>query len=269
MAEINILYAFQYMEPVIATKRFKHSEFISPGVVGSVGDVLGSVRLRQSTPSMPMRYETAFSGPNESKLGSNVQDGDSKSYTSKGGFARVVDSRLERTSFKTNHGWVYQDVRSVDKLLEPVMGSTGRADWVNRVANIYQAKITGNNFLPLPDPYGPTSMTRGSQIPRIIAVDRPVMPDLNVPTMEKEPVKESVVASICFDENGRPVIRKQTKAPPGKSETNTTPAGQPKAPTPQAPGKNAPQPPPVPTEVSYPSVPTDEDYSGISFGGAV
>lgn len=214
------------MQAIIGNHYFKNSEVIHPGNVGSVGDVIASVRLKQSAPDMKMRYDPEFSGVAETLHGSNVQDGYTYSFTSGGGPARTLDSRWERKSFKTQHGWRFQDMRMPDKSMDPVVGSTGRGSWYNKIATIYEAKVTGNNFLPLPGAFGPNAMTRGSQIPRVIAVDQPVMPDLT----DKEPqeVKEedlkdkSVVASLCFDSEGKPFLKSVRKPPPGQTQASVT-----------------------------------------------
>jgi hypothetical protein len=252
------------MQAIVGTQYFKHSQVIAPGKVGSVGDTLASVRLRQSAPDMALRYDAVFSGSAEPYYGSNVQDGFSYSFTSGGGPARTLDSRLERKSFKTNHGWVYQDMRAPDKTLEPIMGSTGRYDWYNRVANTYHAKITGDAFLPLPGPYGPTSMTRGSQTPRIIATDRPTLPDLtDKPPEEIKGLRDkTVVGSICTDSQGRPYIRAVRVAPPGQSQTTAT-TSAPMAPPPP-PASREPAPP-----AQQPTIPgsfPDIDLSGARLG---
>lgn len=222
------------MQAIVDTKYFKNTYVISPGKVGSVGDVLGSVRLKQSAPDMAMRYEKSTYGKNESRLGSNVQDGFSQSYTSGGGPSRTLDSRWTRRSFKTNHGWVHQDLRAPDKLLGERMGSTGRYDWYNRVANIYEAKRTGDMFLPLPGPYGPKSMTRGSQAPRIIALDQPTL-------AQPAAVSEmGIVGYNCTDKDGNvtftPRVAKQTptKAPPSTAPAANPPATNPPAANPPA-----------------------------------
>lgn len=218
------------MQAIVDEKYFKNTMVISPGLVGSVGDVLGSVRLRQSAPDMPMRYDATFSGPNESLVGNNVQDGYSYSYSSGGGPARTLDSNWENRSFKTNHGWVYQDLRAPDKTLTPIMGSTGRYDWYNRVANIYQSKVTGDMFLPLPNGYQPSGIPRGGQVPRVIAVDEPVAPPLTNDNWDQTKVaKGPTTVVICTDQRGQQTY----KVVPGKT------AGSGKAPPAAAPPPNA------------------------------
>lgn len=158
---------YQVMQAIVDPIYYKRTQVISPGVVGTVGDVLGSVRLKQSTPDMAMRFDSDFYGTNEERLGSNVQDGFSYSFTSGGGPPTSLQGSFATRGYKTNHGWRYQDLRAPDKNTEPLMGSTGRYNWYNKIANVYEAKRTGDLFLPLPGPFQPTSMTRGSQYPVI------------------------------------------------------------------------------------------------------
>lgn len=216
------------MQAIVDTKYFKNTYVISPGRVGSVGDVLGSVRLKQSAPDMAMRYEKSTYGKNESRLGSNVQDGFSQSYTSGGGPSRTLDSRWTRRSFKTNHGWVHQDLRAPDKLLGERMGSTGRYDWYNRVANIYEAKRTGDMFLPLPGPYGPKSMTRGSQAPRIIAQDQPTL------AQPAAVSQKGIVGYSCTDKDGNVTFTPRGAKTPTAAPATNPPSSNPPAANPPA-----------------------------------
>lgn len=212
------------MQAIVDTKYYKSTRIISPGVVGSVGDVLGSVRLRQSTPGMATRYDKAFYGKNEVRVGSNVQDGYSYSYNSGGGPSRTLDSNLERSSFKTTHGWIHQDLRAPDKSLGERMGSTGRYDWYNRVANVYEAKRTGDMFLPLPGPYGPQSMTRGSQIPRIVAQDVPTAQQLQSSSSSELQNKEKkIIGYRCTDENGQETFTPKSAVGRPASTTSSAP----------------------------------------------
>lgn len=149
--------------------RWDHSS-IRPGVVGSVGDVNMTPRLKHSHPDMPLRFERSFSGKNEAFLGSNVQNGTQKSYDSGGGPARTVDSNWGgRRRFQTRHGYVFQDVRKPDDLVVPVLGETPDYSWRNQVATSYEAKRTGELFLPLPGGYdlAQGQVPRGGAIPRV------------------------------------------------------------------------------------------------------
>lgn len=156
----------------IAFKRPLHAfdnDAIRPGVVGSVGDVLGMIRLKHSAPELPIR-KLKLSKTD----GSNVQDGQMKSFTSKGQNARVYDSNWQSgRAFKTSHGWVIDDLRAEDRLHEPWMGSGPQYSWKNKIATVYRARTTGDQFLPLPGGYNPSpgEIERGTLVPEIVAVE--------------------------------------------------------------------------------------------------
>jgi hypothetical protein len=146
------------------------SDYISPGRVGSVGDVNLQVELKKSMPGMPKRFQPWTSSKYEQRLGSNVQDGQMHSYDSGGAMARVIDENWNtRRSFKTSRGWIYQDLRAADRTIVPVFGQAPQYSWLNSVANVYNAKTNGNKFLPLPGGYSPApgDIPRGGLVPRI------------------------------------------------------------------------------------------------------
>ena len=146
------------------------NNYISPGRVGSVGDVNLQVELKRSNPDMPNRYYNWTTGKYEQRLGSNVQDGQEYSYDSGGLMARVIDENWNTNkTFKTAQGWYYQDLRPVDRTIEPVLGGMPQYSWLNSQAVVFNAKSTGNKFLPLPNGYapGPEDQPRGGLIPRI------------------------------------------------------------------------------------------------------
>lgn len=146
--------------------RWSH-DYISPGVQGPVGDVLLGVRLKQSAPDLPTRWDPAFSGKKIVALGSNISDGQSVGYCSGGGPARVFDSNWQSgRSFKTNIGWRVEDIALPDKNVEPFVRPLGDYSWRDRVATVYEALRTGDNFLPVPGPFAPA---RG-EVPRAPSV---------------------------------------------------------------------------------------------------
>ena len=147
--------------------RWDHDR-ISPGAVGSVGDVNLQSRLKRSYPDLAPYYSKFSSHKRESKFGSNVTDGSKIGYNSGGGPARVRDSNWGgRRDFKTNHGWVYQDLRAPDRNITPYLGATPGYSWQNRLATTYRALHTGDLFLPLPGEYSlsPGEIPRGGSTP--------------------------------------------------------------------------------------------------------
>jgi len=147
---------------------------IQPGPVGSVGDVNCQPRLKHSAPDLPLRYDPNFSHQNEVFLGSNVSDGQYTGYDGGGGPANTVDSNWVNKKFKTNHGWIYQDMRAPDTLHEPENTGIPQYSWHNKLATAYDAFRTGNAFMPVTGAYAqsPGEVTRGGDIPRIVGVEQ-------------------------------------------------------------------------------------------------
>lgn len=147
--------------------------YISPGLVGSVGDCLAQVRVKRSFPDAPIGWDTTFSDYRESRCGSGVQNGQSASLISGGMGAVTVDSHWAgRQSHQTKLGWIHQDISTPDKLVTPVDLPSPSYSWRNRVANVYKAKISGRNFLPLPMGFAPDpdSLPRGGLEPVITSI---------------------------------------------------------------------------------------------------
>lgn len=159
---------------MIKTRARQNHYYISPGAVGSVGDVLGQVRYKHSAPELEIRWDPEFAGKKENRVGSNVGDGQHKSYTSLGGGARVYDSNWESgRHFRVQEGWIVQNLRPEDSLVEPYVGSTGDYSWRNKLATVYEARRTGDQFLPLPGPYiqSPGEINRGGLGVRVTDIE--------------------------------------------------------------------------------------------------
>jgi len=175
------------MEPIVHKRKPTDqwlNNYISPGRIGNLGDVNLQVKLRKSMPDLPQRFSPWTAGYNEEVLGSNVQDGQMKSFDSGGLMARVIDRNWDQcTAFKVNNGWIYQDLRVPDKRIEPYLGATPQYGWLNQVASIYNAKTTGNKFLPAPGNYAaqPGDVPRGGALPKVYNTGDAV----NVPSGDK------------------------------------------------------------------------------------
>ena len=141
---------------------------IRPGPVGGVGDVNLQVKLKHSAPYLPSRYQKAFSGKNEVWSGSNVSDGQYRGYTSGGRGALTLTQPLPtRETFRTGTGWVIENLRPEDRSKEAKMVPLGQYSWEEDKARIYKAKVSGEQFLPVPNGYGKTPLSRGSANPII------------------------------------------------------------------------------------------------------
>lgn len=171
------------MEPILGlsprTDKWMNN-YISPGRVGSVGDVHMQVKLKTSMPDQAQRFSPWTSGLSEKVFGSNVQDGQLKSFDSGGLMARVIDRYWDMNSnFKICNGWIYQDLRAPDRQIEPFLGATPQYSWLNKVATVYNAKSTGNKFLPAPGEYAskPGDVPRGGSVPIRVANDLTYQPN--------------------------------------------------------------------------------------------
>lgn len=143
---------------------------IRPGPVGSVGDVNLQVKLKKSANYLPDRYQKEFSGKNEVWSGSNVSDGQWTGYTSGGRGALTTSKPLGyRSGFKTPVGYMFENVVPTDRSEMAKMVPLGQYSWEQEKARIYKAKVTGEQFLPLPMGYEKALLPRGSQFPVIVA----------------------------------------------------------------------------------------------------
>jgi hypothetical protein len=174
------MYAINYMEvhnslAITALKPYNRANYtrISPGVVGPVGDVLMQTRLKQSMPSLDMRFDKLGGKDREVRMGANITDGMIRGFSNGGGLARVRDTNWEAgRHFRTQRGWIYQDMRKPDKRIEPYLGSSGpRYDWNNRLATVYKSLHTGDKFLPVPGEYAlsPGELPRNGNTPGFYA----------------------------------------------------------------------------------------------------
>jgi hypothetical protein len=160
---------FIQMEPIVSNQRYHRwaDSVMSPGVVGSVGDVLVTPFLKTSTIDLPRRVDAVFAGENACPMGANISDGDMKAYSSGGLVARTFDSNWGgNRDFKDVKGWVIQDLRTPDKMVEPFVSSLGDYSWRNKVAKVNEAFKTGMNFANIPGEYSSNGIPRGGQMPR-------------------------------------------------------------------------------------------------------
>ena len=142
---------------ILTTETYTNNHWrLSPGPVGSVGDVNMQVRLTQSGPDVKMRFSKNFS---KKKFG--IRDAE-----------------------RTDIGWRKKDIVPLDNFREPIFAPLGPHKWRNTTAAVFRAKRTGSKFLPPPGGYSPNLLppkvlTRGNQYPRpiieeISVVDKPL-----------------------------------------------------------------------------------------------
>lgn len=148
------------------------NHYISPGNVGSVGDVLMDVRLKQSAPEMDMRYLPLTHGKKEARFGSNVQNGTISNFFGSGP-ANTIDYNWNVNRGKRYKiGFRFEDLQPNDKnpSMQMYQGGTPQYSWRNTTSSVYKALHTGAMFLPAPGPFqqDPNTVPRGGSIPSII-----------------------------------------------------------------------------------------------------
>jgi hypothetical protein len=174
---------------MIETSRIKYpmnpwdKASIRPGPVGSVGDVLTSVRIKQSMPDMPFAYDKTFGPSSDTLRGSNVQDGRWESYFD-GGYGAVTKKQRwsnNYTGFKTATGWIAQNIIPEQRTTDPKVGSQGRVGFETQAAAILNRQ--GDMFRELPGGYKALEgvLPRGGLTPQLVNPQ-------NMP--EEEPKKE-------------------------------------------------------------------------------
>ena len=129
-------------------------------------------RLKSTFPG-DFRWEHGFQGNDEPPHGSNVTDGMHIGFSSGGGPAKTIDTNWGgHRRFETSHGWRYQDMRVPDRRIEPVLGTTPRYSWYNKIATVNNSKNTGKLFAIPPGGVmsGPNGVTRGGMYPRVTDV---------------------------------------------------------------------------------------------------
>lgn len=161
---------------MIETSRIKYpmnswdKASIRPGPVGSVGDVLTSVRIKQSMPEMPFAYDKTFGPSSDMLRGSNVQDGRWESYVD-GGYGAVTKKQRwsnNYTGFKTATGWIAQNIIPEQRATDPKVGSQPRQGFETQAAAILNRQ--GDMFGELPGGYKAPAgvLPRGGMLPRTV-----------------------------------------------------------------------------------------------------
>ena len=149
---------------------------IAPGPVGSIGDALTSVRIKQSTPDMPIAYDKFFSAKNDSNRGSNVQDGSWASFAD-GGYGAEVYARKRQK--KTNVGTFMQQMSSNDRSFESIVAPQPQVGTRTQAEAILLRQ--GDKFQITPGGYGPEpgQLLRGSQVPRVVYTEGTLKQTMN------------------------------------------------------------------------------------------
>ena len=149
------------MTTLARPKRLNQVDVALPGMVGSVGDTMNSIRLAQSAPEMPLRFDAKFFDRPDNGSLLTLQPYTYDSAWNMG--------RHEQTAY----GMIQQDLRAPDKLHEPTLGAVPQYEWRNKVATVYTSRLRGEKFLPLPGTYNlsPGEIPRGGQVVRITGME--------------------------------------------------------------------------------------------------
>jgi len=197
-----------------------------PGRVGSVGAVNVRPRFRQSCAEMPWSFDPYWTGARGHKLGSNVQDGHTISYDSKGGPASThLKGWNGNRSFKHQYGYSIHDVQSADLSTIPIATPQGRVSWKTKVARTRNIK-GGSLFLPrgytaTGKPRGglyPTATGFGGTTPASQTYDPEEAPRVNLDPQGPNPVN---VTQPGFTRTGKqPDFMRDTRPPIGNRLAN-------------------------------------------------
>lgn len=144
--------------------------YISAGAVAGVGDVLQNVRLKQSAPGLPMRFE--YTDAQLVQRGQNVQDGQKPNWTTGGLGPVTIVNDVYNTSVKSKQvGVVFQELAPSNLASSTRVAARPQDSWKSQTAQTFLAKTTGGDFLPLPGGYPNAGIPRGPIPNRNVYVD--------------------------------------------------------------------------------------------------
>ncbi len=145
-----------------------------PGKVGSIGDPLTAVRLKQSAIDLPPRYDALNPLGVSQRLGTYVQDG-----TQGGAPARAFGGEFSNPDPWSPRGFTVTNVIPSDRVVDPVFLGVNQLTWKNNVAQTFDAIVGGNKFAPAPGSFqlAPGELPRGNG-PRETTLDSTESSDL-------------------------------------------------------------------------------------------
>jgi hypothetical protein len=131
-----------------------------------------------------------------------------KDGTEVGSVAPLVSLKdLKNKNYRTINGFVQQDLVPADMEVEPFVSSLGDYSWRNKVGNVLRARLTGENFLPLPGEYQSMGVPRGGLQPTATSIV-PVETAMGVRdenTVLGHDVQELFNATVPLDSGGRSI----------------------------------------------------------------
>jgi hypothetical protein len=118
---------------------------------------------------MPWAYDPYWTVARTNYLGSNLQDGDTSSYTSGGGPAHMRLLKFNgNRGFQHQYGYTFSDVgQAPDKRTLPWIQSQGDYSWRSKLGALEPTKGMGRFFNVMPNGYQQTGIPRGGAVPRV------------------------------------------------------------------------------------------------------
>ncbi len=180
-------------------------EYCQPGKVGSIGDPLTAVRLKQSAIDLPPRYDALNPLGVSKRLGTFVQDG-----TLGGTPARAFGGEFTNPDPWSPRGFTVTNVIPSDRVADPVFLGVNQLTWKNNVAQTYDAIMGGKKFMPVPGSFtlAPGELPRGGGGPSETTLDSTastgeLLTNLVNTLSAKTPTPEDPNRPIGFNLNNR------------------------------------------------------------------
>ena len=157
------------MEDIIVLKTKSvnqwNNDYISPGPVAQIGDVMVNEKLKKSCPELAQRF--SFQDQSLYRRGAGVQDGYWFNAHNQSLNAKVYPQTFyDSTGQNTVNGVTVSDLRLKDLKADTRMLAAPQFGWKNQKATLLNARVTGQQFLPAADGYSPSGIRRGPQ-PRV------------------------------------------------------------------------------------------------------
>lgn len=150
-----------------------NKNYISPGAVGSVGDIVQNVRLKQSCPELATRWE--FDKTDVKQRGSGVADGSvPNNYTDAFSSTTVNTNYYNSPNTEYVIGRRIQDLRLNDLAATTRELGAPQFGWRSTQAVTSKARVMGDKFLPLPNGYPRSGISRGPEPRSTFLVDTTV-----------------------------------------------------------------------------------------------
>jgi hypothetical protein len=147
-----------------------NKNYISPGVVGSVGDAVQNIRLKQSAPDLAPRWE--YKRAQLEQKGSGIGDGSvPNNYTGASSSNTFMTDYYNSPYEEYVVGESIQDLRPNDLAATTRELGAPQFGWKSTQAVTAKARVMGDKFLPLPNGYPRSGVSRGPEPRSTFLVD--------------------------------------------------------------------------------------------------